>query len=170
MQYYYCKKFLKYRLDANDRLAMANSVEARVPFCDYLFVDAALSVPHEDNLLNGTEKAVLRRAYNNLPPYIKERRKYGLPENDSVNVQHLMLERFKTEINNSSDAWDLFNKEYFEAIAQEFESILSQFMRSSNSPAASFLTKPIFLHQEVKMITRHIFSAYTALRWFDLYF
>ena len=93
MEYYYAKKFLKYRLDANDRCAMAHSMEARVPFCDNEVVRASLAVPPALNLHGDTtEKEVLRRAFEDiLPAEIARRPKYALPESRDVRLYRLIL-------------------------------------------------------------------------------
>ncbi|MEX2531243.1 MAG: asparagine synthase (glutamine-hydrolyzing) [Gemmatimonadota bacterium] len=61
-----------------DRMSMAVSLEARVPFLDHEFVEYAMSIPAEWKL-DGTEsKRILRSAFRDLlPPQILERGKEG---------------------------------------------------------------------------------------------
>jgi len=63
----------------NDRMTMAHSLEARVPFCDSALVAFLATVPPE-HLMNGmTPKVLLRRAMKNrLPSSIIHRKKMGL--------------------------------------------------------------------------------------------
>ncbi|MCB9646023.1 MAG: asparagine synthase [Deltaproteobacteria bacterium] len=63
-------------LGMGDRLSMAHSVEARVPFLDHRLVDLAASLPPR-RLLKGTnEKWILRAAMQgDLPPALAQRRK-----------------------------------------------------------------------------------------------
>ncbi|MBX7237025.1 MAG: asparagine synthase (glutamine-hydrolyzing) [Caldilineales bacterium] len=62
-----------------DRMSMAHSVEARVPFLDHRLWEAVLSWEPSLNLRNGLEKGLLRQiARPLLPPAIVQRRKQGL--------------------------------------------------------------------------------------------
>jgi asparagine synthase (glutamine-hydrolysing) len=61
-----------------DKLTMAHSIEARVPFLDNDFVDFAFSLPVSFRLGGGVTKAVLREAMaERLPPAILRRPKTG---------------------------------------------------------------------------------------------
>jgi asparagine synthase (glutamine-hydrolysing) len=58
-----------------DRNSMAHSLEARVPFLDYRFVELAFSLPADELIRNGSTKDVLRRALGDLlPPRVRDRR------------------------------------------------------------------------------------------------
>jgi len=60
-----------------DRMTMANSLEARVPFLDHRIVERVNSIPTRQHLANGT-KPVLRRAVSDIVPgYVLEREKHG---------------------------------------------------------------------------------------------
>ncbi len=62
-----------------DRLTMAHSVEARVPYLDPRLVHFANSMPSRYKIHEGTEKRILRRAARELvPAEILGRRKQGL--------------------------------------------------------------------------------------------
>jgi asparagine synthase (glutamine-hydrolysing) len=57
-----------------DRNSMAHSIEARVPFLDYRFVETLFSLPSSELLRNGRTKDVLRRALGDLlPPAVRDR-------------------------------------------------------------------------------------------------
>ena len=63
----------------NDRMTMAHSIEARVPFCDRDLVAYLATVPTQ-HLMNGLRPKVLLRAAmkEHLPPSILRRKKMGL--------------------------------------------------------------------------------------------
>jgi asparagine synthase (glutamine-hydrolysing) len=62
-----------------DRMSMAHSIEARVPFLDHRLWEAVLAWDPALNLKNGREKGLLRQiARPLLPPAIVRRRKQGL--------------------------------------------------------------------------------------------
>jgi len=61
-----------------DRMSMANSLEIRVPFLDYTFVEFAASIPNALKLKGMTTKHILKKAMEKkLPPGILERKKIG---------------------------------------------------------------------------------------------
>jgi asparagine synthase (glutamine-hydrolysing) len=67
-------------LSRTDRMTMANSVEARVPFLDHELVEFAFWLPSGLKMRGGHGKHVLKRAAEPLlPPEIISRRKMGFP-------------------------------------------------------------------------------------------
>lgn len=52
-----------------DRMGMAESIEARVPFLDHNFVEFAASIPSEYKLKNKTTKYILKKAMENYLPW-----------------------------------------------------------------------------------------------------
>jgi asparagine synthase (glutamine-hydrolysing) len=69
-----------------DRVAMANSVEGRVPFLDHRVIEFANRLPPKYKLRGLNEKAILRRAVRDLlPPVVLNRVKqpYRAPDNVS---------------------------------------------------------------------------------------
>jgi asparagine synthase (glutamine-hydrolysing) len=61
-------------LHAEDRNSMAHSIEARVPFLDYRFVELMLSLEGGQLIERSRTKAILRRAVGDLlPPSVRER-------------------------------------------------------------------------------------------------
>lgn len=75
--------FLVKNLHYMDRMAMANSVEGRVPFLDNNLIDFAYSIPRNYKLssLGKTKKIVKESFINQLPDYVVNRRKagFGMP-------------------------------------------------------------------------------------------
>lgn len=61
-----------------DKMAMATSIEARVPFLDHQFVSRALSIPPRDRMRGGVPKGLLKTAVRGLvPDDLIDRRKQG---------------------------------------------------------------------------------------------
>lgn len=61
-----------------DKMSMANSLEARVPFLDHHFVEFAYNIPSHYKIYNGTEKYILKKAARRiLPKEVIERKKHG---------------------------------------------------------------------------------------------
>ncbi len=51
-----------------DKMTMANSIEARVPFLDHRLVELAIQMPSELKIKNGTAKYVLKKAVSGIIP------------------------------------------------------------------------------------------------------
>jgi asparagine synthase (glutamine-hydrolysing) len=65
-------------LERGDRMSMAASIEARVPFLEHRFAEFVSTLPDEWRVKGGTTKRVLREAARTLlPPDILARRKIG---------------------------------------------------------------------------------------------
>lgn len=61
-----------------DKMTMATSLEARVPFLDHEFVSLALGLPAADRMRNGVPKGLLKQAVRNVvPDSLIDRRKQG---------------------------------------------------------------------------------------------
>jgi len=61
-----------------DKLTMANSIEARVPFLDHEVVELAMAMPEHEKIRDGVGKHVLKRAVADLLPHdLIWRRKQG---------------------------------------------------------------------------------------------
>lgn len=81
--YFDFNTFLQGLLLVDDKLAMAHSVEGRVPFLDNDLVDLVSRMPSEFKLHKGQSKAVLKRAMKGLlPDETIERRKQGFTPPD----------------------------------------------------------------------------------------
>lgn len=77
------ENFLVKNLHYTDRMAMANSVECRVPFLDHRVVEFAYSIPRHYKLTSdGKFKRILKDTFSDqVPGYILKRRKagFGMP-------------------------------------------------------------------------------------------
>jgi len=84
-QYTDFKVFMNGLLIVDDKLSMAHSVEARVPFLSNKMVNFASKIPTDWKLKNGKGKAILRDAMRSiLPDEVINRRKQGFTPPDST--------------------------------------------------------------------------------------
>ncbi|MFL6273864.1 MAG: asparagine synthase (glutamine-hydrolyzing) [Blastocatellia bacterium] len=73
-----------------DKMTMATSVEARVPFLDHKLVEFAMSLPRHLKLRNGETKYILKRALKGvIPDRVIQRRKQGF----GAPINQWMLDR-----------------------------------------------------------------------------
>ncbi|HEX8854552.1 MAG TPA: asparagine synthase (glutamine-hydrolyzing) [Thermoleophilaceae bacterium] len=76
--YFESKTFLHGLLVLEDKLSMAHSLEARVPFLDNELVDFILTIPAQEKLQSGRSKDLFREAMRGrLPDNVRERKKTG---------------------------------------------------------------------------------------------
>ncbi len=86
-----------------DKMTMANSVEARVPFLDRALVEFAMALPPEMKVRGNEGKYLLKRAVANiLPPEIVNRPKQGFSAPVSEWFRADLGERAQREIRSSS--------------------------------------------------------------------
>ena len=73
--------FMQTLLVRKDVMSMEASLEVRVPFCDYRIVEYAYNMPWKIKALDGREKGILRKAFENeLPEVIVRRKKSPYPK------------------------------------------------------------------------------------------
>ena len=73
--------FMQTLLARKDNMSMASSLEVRVPFCDYRLVEYAYNMPWNIKSLDGREKGILRKSFENyLPKEIAWRKKSPYPK------------------------------------------------------------------------------------------
>lgn len=76
----YLKTYLPSLFIIEDKLGMAHSIEARIPFCDNELVEFALSVPIEHKLYNNELKHIVKEGMKSrLPAELYKRPKLGFP-------------------------------------------------------------------------------------------
>ena len=76
----YLKTYLPALFIQEDKVGMANSIEARVPFCDNELIDFALMIPIRNKLNNSTLKYLTKEIMRNkLPSVIYKNSKKGFP-------------------------------------------------------------------------------------------
>lgn len=82
--------FMQTLLDRKDRMSMYNSLEVRVPFCDYRIAQYLYGVPWAFKDHNGVEKGLLRKAVEGLlPQEVLYRKKSPYPK--TYDPQYLTL-------------------------------------------------------------------------------
>ena len=173
MQYFYGKKFLKFLQDANDRCAMANSVEARLPFCNHNVVELALEVPPEINLKNNSEKFVLRQAFKDiLPKEIFERAKSPLPANEDMKLHKLISKELDKNIKKADPKiWKILSKKYIINLNNSFKNRINELEEKfGKGRGAEHLTAWLPISQDVEIRTNHVFSVLTFMRWYKMNF
>ncbi len=106
--------FMQTLLDRSDRMAMANGLEIRVPFCDYRLAEYVYNIPWEMKALNGREKGLLRYISRNfLPSEIIDRKKSPYPKTHNPNYLNKVKSLLINIVNNpNSPITTLLNKEY----------------------------------------------------------
>jgi asparagine synthase (glutamine-hydrolysing) len=86
-----------------DKMTMATSVEARVPFLDHELVEFAMALPPEAKVHDGTGKYLLKRAVDGLIPHeIAYRKKQGFGAPVAEWFKGELGERVQREIRKSS--------------------------------------------------------------------
>jgi asparagine synthase (glutamine-hydrolysing) len=74
------KTYLVELLMKQDQMSMATSIESRVPFLDHQFVEFCTRIPDKLKIRGGTQKAILKKAVEDLLPHnIIYRKKMGFP-------------------------------------------------------------------------------------------
>lgn len=95
------KWFMQTLLDRKDRMSMYNSLEVRVPFCDYRIAEYMYSVPWEYKDYKGVEKGLLRKAMTGLlPDKILWRKKSPYPKTHNPAYRQMVSKELLKIINN----------------------------------------------------------------------
>jgi asparagine synthase (glutamine-hydrolysing) len=107
-----------------DKMTMANSLEARVPFLDHKLVEFAASLPPRLKLRGLTRKYILKKAATRwLPHEIVYRRKQGFPIPISAWLQGPVRPMVRDLLTPSTIRQrGLFRREYVERLLSEHES------------------------------------------------
>lgn len=97
-----------------DKMSMAHSIEARVPFLDHKFVERMFTIPTAQKLKNGRTKHLLKEAVRGIiPDEIIDRKKLGFlaPVADWLNDPAFMKEMRTIVMNSSLMQEPLFHTE-----------------------------------------------------------
>lgn len=118
MTYTYYLNFLLHRVD---RMSMAASVEARVPFCDHNFVQYCWNIPWEMKNVGDIEKGILRQAIEHLlPKEVAWRRKSGYPVAQMAAYQKVLWENaHKLLKDNGAPVWEIVSKKAVKALIDD---------------------------------------------------
>lgn len=112
--------FMQTLLDRKDRMSMYNSVEVRVPFCDYRLVEYAFNMPWKLKALDGREKGIVRRAFKDiLPDEIICRKKNPYPKTFNPIFFEYVRAAVKEAYNRGGILKRILNREFFISLADE---------------------------------------------------
>ncbi len=164
MQYFYAKRFLTFLEDSNDRVAMANSVEARLPFVDRAVIETCVRVPVRENVTDTLEKMALRHAFAGIVPEKNlNREKAPFPASRNKKMYKLLLGLFREEmVNASAGVWSMLNKQSLEKLADRFDAAITR--------GDDTLGKWLRMRGDVDVRTSQVMAFLTLLRWYRLYF
>ena len=121
----YCYLDLKHYLPADmlvkvDRMAMMNSLEARVPFLDQPLVEYAFSVPSKFKVRNWKTKYLMKRALRGLlPEEIVNRKKAGFNVPLSSWITGPLRTLFQDYLESCNDAHTIISKKSVETLFQD---------------------------------------------------
>ena len=126
-----------------DKMSMAVSLEARVPFLDHKFVELAMSIPQSIKSKNGELKYILKKAVKGLiPDEIINRKKQGF----GVPINEWFFEKLGNftydKLKNFSKKTNYFNKEYINNIINKGTS------EKHNSDKLWYLLNFVLWHEE----------------------
>lgn len=105
--------FMMTLVDRSDRMSAFNSLDIRVPYCDYRIVEYLYSVPLDIKDYNSFEKGILRQAYSDmLPKEILWRKKSPYPKTHNPRYCELVKAELKKILQNpSSPVFKFVSKE-----------------------------------------------------------
>lgn len=117
--------FMATLLDRKDRMSMYSGLEVRVPFCDHRIVEYAYNMPWAYKALEGREKGIVRKAFeNDLPEEIVWRKKSPYPKTFHPVYTALCADYVRRIFSDSESlASQLFNHQAVEALMEQPESL-----------------------------------------------
>lgn len=182
----YATVFLGFLNKANDRLSMANAIEARAPFQDNDVVEKCLNTPREAQVKPGIEKHILREAFKNiLPEDIYKRPKEPLPAAANIVYHEKILDEFKKRLESIDESfWQYFDKETWNNISKSFEVRIGDLKKEYSNPEEAgeqlMLWRKVDLEidiigheEEMKYVagkdirTNDVFKLLTTLVWYQ---
>jgi len=129
-------------LHYEDRDSMAHSIESRVPFLDFRFVEFVLSLPDEFKIKSGISKYIFREAMTgSLPDKVKERKdKMGFVTPEQLWIKD-NCDYFKSYLKKATDYFKDFLKA--DMILSDFDTAI----KNSTLGFGSIFWRIIALHQ-----------------------
>lgn len=117
--------FMQTLLDRKDRMSMYNSLEVRVPFCDYRIAEYLYNVPWEYKDWNGYEKGLLRTAMQDaLPPEVLWRKKSPYPKTHNPSYLQTVAELLRGVIRDpETPLFQIVRREMLEELLEREESV-----------------------------------------------
>jgi asparagine synthetase B (glutamine-hydrolysing) len=151
-------------------MAMAHAVEARLPFLAPKLLETCIQVPVEQNIEDGLEKVVLRKAFKHLlPKEIYLRKKAPFPANENLKVHMLIHKIFEKNIKQAHPkVWELLDKRSLQRLNKTYGESLKKLKARGNT--GKNLNEWLPISREVEIRTSHVFAFLTLLRWYKLYF
>ena len=108
-----------------DKMAMANSIETRVPFLDHRIVEMAFSIPMKLKIKNNTTKHILKKAVKGIiPDEIINRKKkgFGAPVGEWMRKESSISDSLVNIIRNSKiKELNIFNYDYIEQLITDHQ-------------------------------------------------
>jgi asparagine synthase (glutamine-hydrolysing) len=103
-----------------DKMAMATSVEARVPFLDFRLVEYSFKIDSKIKIKNNTTKYILKKAVEGIiPNEIIYRKKQGFAAPMNYWLRNKLSDFTKNYLLNSRiHKLDLFNKEFIKFLIE----------------------------------------------------
>ncbi len=103
-----------------DKMTMATSIEARVPFLDYKLVEFSMNIPYHLKYKNGETKYILKKAVEGIIPHnIIYRKKIGFAGSGKNMLTDKIYKIAKDKILNSNNPY--LDKNYMSALLYEYE-------------------------------------------------
>ncbi len=95
--------FMQCLLERKDRCSMYSGLEVRVPFCDMRLVDYAYNMPWKLKALNGREKGIIRKAFEDMLPHdIVWRKKSPYPKTHNPVYMKLCSQKVRDILDDKS--------------------------------------------------------------------
>ena len=118
--------FMQCLLERKDRCSMYSGLEVRVPFCDYRLVEYAYNMPWEIKALNGREKGIVRKAFEDVLPYeIAWRKKSPYPKTHNPQYMKICAKRVKKLLREKNALTELLSKDGIREIIEHPDEISS---------------------------------------------
>ena len=112
--------FMQTLLDRKDRMSMYQSLEVRVPFCDYRIAEYLYGVPWQYKDYQGREKGLLRYAVRGLlPEQILYRKKSPYPKTFDPGYENLVFNRLKQIMDTDSPLFSLVDKSRISGLIEQ---------------------------------------------------
>ena len=113
--------FMQTLLVRKDVMSMESSLEVRVPFCDYRIVEYAYNMPWSIKSLDGREKGILRKAFENELPYeITWRKKSPYPKTHNPIYFNEVCKMVKEVLKDkTSPLYDMLNRNKIKELTED---------------------------------------------------
>ena len=112
--------FMQTLLDRKDRMSMYQSLEVRVPFCDYRIAEYLYGVPWEYKDYMGREKGLLRYAMEGiLPDAVRYRKKSPYPKTYHPRYEKLISQRLDGLLQQDSPLFHMLSREGIQQLLSE---------------------------------------------------